>query len=638
MASALIGRRAELSWLRARVDLALGGFAHLVIVEGESGIGKTRLAHEALEHARRRRAAVQRGRCYDHLDLPYLPLRDSLLTAVAQSLTARGRHADAELVERARVDIDLTRLADTSSPETLSPEVIQRERTRELFALTDLVLEHVRIEPTVVFVDDVDWADTATIDLLRHLLFRLDDEQVPLLVLATSRADPAARAADGVSRLRSEPRTAVVHLNPLTALEATELLRQREPGAALDRARNLAAASGGNPLLIEALARDRRATGIGPAPAHPIVAAIGTTLDALSPAAARVVLTVAVLGPDAQRRRVLAISEADDDALDEAIVAGVLVEDGRKLAFSHPVYAHTAYDRASLAARRDLHQEAASILLEPRAIAHHLVAGDAVNDAEALERVRAAGNDALARGEWNEAARYYEAALARAAVAERDRRAPPSRRAQPPRQPATGTGRRPLRERTRAPGRRCRRRDPHRAAPLAHPVCDRHARAARRGARPRTAGGVGRRGRGRVARARGRGAGRAVAVVLGGVAHEAGRAVRRAGDGDRGGERGPLGVRPGDHGAERPAVGALRPAGIAGHAGGRRRARTRRARRLAARRRSGVPRAVGARVAGSLRRGRGARARVLRHRRAHAVPARAGSAAGRAHPARGRAR
>ena len=51
MASALIGRRAELAWLRGRVDLALGGFPHLVIVEGESGIGKTRLAHEALDHA-----------------------------------------------------------------------------------------------------------------------------------------------------------------------------------------------------------------------------------------------------------------------------------------------------------------------------------------------------------------------------------------------------------------------------------------------------------------------------------------------------------------------------------------------------------------------------------------------------------
>ncbi len=253
MASALIGRRAELAWLRARVDLALGGFPHLVFVEGESGIGKTRLAQEALEHARRRRAAVLRGRCYDHLDLPYLPLRDSLFGAMAESLRERGRTDDLAVVERARADAML------DGAGTAAPDTIQRERTRELFALTDLVLDHVRTTPTVLFIDDIDWADAATVDLLRHLLFRLDDEQVPLLVLATSRADPSARAADGIARLRSEPRTAVVHLNPLTPLEATELAREREPGAPIERARDLASASGGNPLLVEALARDRRA-------------------------------------------------------------------------------------------------------------------------------------------------------------------------------------------------------------------------------------------------------------------------------------------------------------------------------------------------------------------------------------------
>src|SRR3954468_16611080 len=184
MASALIGRRAELAWLRARVDLALGGFPHLVFVEGEAGIGKTRLAHEALEHARRRRAAVLRGRCYDHLDLPYLPLRDSLFTAIADSLRARGgRDADLALVERARAHDDL------EPADATTPEAIQRDRTRQLFALTDLVLEHARDTPPVIFVDAGDWADAATIDLLRRLLFRLDDEQVPLLVLATTRAD-----------------------------------------------------------------------------------------------------------------------------------------------------------------------------------------------------------------------------------------------------------------------------------------------------------------------------------------------------------------------------------------------------------------------------------------------------------------
>ncbi len=58
----------------------------------------------------------------------------------------------------------------------------------------------------VLFVDDIDWADGATLDLLRHVLFRLGDGAVPLLVVVTLRADPDARAAAGIERLRADPR------------------------------------------------------------------------------------------------------------------------------------------------------------------------------------------------------------------------------------------------------------------------------------------------------------------------------------------------------------------------------------------------------------------------------------------------
>ena len=406
MASALIGRRAELAWLRARVDLALGGFPHLVFVEGEAGIGKTRLAQEALEHARRRRAAVLRGRCYDNLDLPYLPLRDSLFVAMADALGAHGRDADLAVVERARADATLDGAA--------APDAIQRERTRELLALTDLVIDHVRTTPTVLFVDDIDWADAATVDLLRHLLFRLDDEQVPLLVLATTRADPSTRAADGIARLRSEPRTAVVHLNPLTPLEATELAREREPGAPIDRARDLASASGGNPLLVEALARDRRARPSllgGATPTHPIVAAVSATLDALSPPALQVVISVAVLGPDAHRRRVVALSGTNAVAVDEAIDAGVLVDDGTVLAFSHPIYAHTVYDRASTTTRQDLTAK------PPRSCASHArsrtISSRATRSPTATPSTRCAppATTRSPAASGTKAARYYEAAI-----------------------------------------------------------------------------------------------------------------------------------------------------------------------------------------------------------------------------------
>ena len=441
VSSALIGRRAELSWLRARVDVALGGFGHLVIVEGESGIGKTRLAQEALDHARRRRASVLRGRCYDHLDLPYLPLRDSLFVAIAD---AAASPADRDVLERVR--------ADALEPSTTdAPEVIERERTRTLLALTNLVLGYARTTPTVVFVDDVDWADAATIDLLRHLMFRLDDEHVPLLVLATSRADPTARAAEGVARLRSEPRTAVVHLNPLTRLEATELARERQPGCPIDRARNLATASGGNPLLVEALVRDEGSSPglLGAAPTHPMMAAVGATLDSLSRPAARVVLATAVLGPDAERAAVLTLSETSDAAIVEAIDAGVLVEDGTTLGFSHPIYAHTAYARASSATRRDQHVRAATVVHEERAIAHHLVAGGAlIDDRRAQVRAvggqRRAGPGRVGRGGPLLRGRAHPAAGTGGA----GRAAPPGR-AEPAGQPAAGPSRHPLRGRAR---------------------------------------------------------------------------------------------------------------------------------------------------------------------------------------------
>ncbi len=85
-AGTLVGRRLELSWLRTRFALVADGFAHLVLIEGEQGIGKTRLANEAVADARRAGATVLRGRCYEHLDLAYLPLRESLIASLEQSL------------------------------------------------------------------------------------------------------------------------------------------------------------------------------------------------------------------------------------------------------------------------------------------------------------------------------------------------------------------------------------------------------------------------------------------------------------------------------------------------------------------------------------------------------------------------
>ncbi|MET0160731.1 MAG: AAA family ATPase [Acidimicrobiales bacterium] len=426
-AGALVGRRVELSWLRTRFDLVTRGFPHLVIVEGEQGIGKTRLANEALAHARRAGATVLRGRCYEHLDLAYLPLRESMFAALSRSLAAHPhREDDVRLLSQVRARSEGEPGAGQSA------EVIERERTRQLLALTELVIEFAADTPCVLFIDDLDWADAATVDLLRHLLFRLDDEQVPLLVLATSRADPRARAAGAVAMLRSEPRTAVVLLHPLSELESTELARALDPSAALERAREIAAASGGNPLLVEALGREVGSSGVpgtpavlGGVPGHPVTAAIDSTCRALAPTTRTVLSAAAVLVPECTRDLLADVSGVDraelDRAVREAVEAGVLVDDGATLVFSHPLYGHTVYAQTSVPARRTLHASAATTLQERRergehvgvrSIAQHVIAADAGIERGVLDGyVRQAGDEALALGAWSEAARCYEALL-----------------------------------------------------------------------------------------------------------------------------------------------------------------------------------------------------------------------------------
>ena len=420
-----IGRRLELSWLRTRLDLARGGYPHLVIIEGEPGIGKTRLAQEALTEARAGGAAVLRGRCYEHLDLAYLPLRDSLFSAMTRALSVRpDRHSDMRLMEHVQED------SVPAGPDL--PETFERSHIRQLLALTELAIEFVSTTTTVVFVDDIDWADRATTDFLRHLLFRLDDEQIPLMIMTTSRADPHVRAGDWVAKLRNEPRAAVLFLHPLNPMESAELARSLRPGTPIEKARELAVASGGNPLLIEALSRYDggdsrlgRLSEMGRPPEHPVTDAVRSTLRSLSSDARSTISAAAVLGPDCTRALLSEVTGFERDrlarALNESTDVGVVVDDGPNVSFCHPLYSHIAYSLTLPVNRRALHAGAADALErsrirgEPvvvRSVAHHVIAAGPGSPIVLPEgRMRQAGEEALALGAWSEAARYFESAL-----------------------------------------------------------------------------------------------------------------------------------------------------------------------------------------------------------------------------------
>ena len=109
---ALVGRRRELSWLRTRLEQCTHGFAHMVLIEGEPGIGKTRLARELLDDARRAGIRAITGRCYEQLDLAYLPLRESLFPTLLDEFAQRsGYERELALLRRIEGESDAVDLS-----------------------------------------------------------------------------------------------------------------------------------------------------------------------------------------------------------------------------------------------------------------------------------------------------------------------------------------------------------------------------------------------------------------------------------------------------------------------------------------------------------------------------------------------
>ena len=428
------------------------------------------------------------------------------------------RAADIELLERVRASASLARRPTTlprsssaSAPASSSPSPSSCSSTCST-------------TPSVVFVDDVDWADAATVDLLRHLMFRLDDVSVPLLVLATSRADPTPRRRGGgrppalraPHRGRAPPlahRSSRPPSSPTRAASPTAPTtgpRPRRPRAAATRSwsRRSSVTVGSTPALF------------GTAPAHPVLAAVGTTIDGLSDAAGRAVLATAVLGPDAarhvcrhhQRRRRARGRRGDRRrrARRRRHHARVPPPDLR----AHRV-------RARRRSRRAGHAPRAATVVQRRdaPIAHHLVAGDAVTDAR-----RSGVCAPPPTTPWPAARGRRPPATSRprspapsppSEQAELHRRAGLSRRGNLQLAPAVV----PLRGRARGARARRRRRPPAPSCTCGGSAAASAPRRCWAWSRDRgAAGGAGRRGRGRPTRARGRGAGRAVAVVLGRVA------------------------------------------------------------------------------------------------------------------------
>ncbi|MCT2584360.1 helix-turn-helix transcriptional regulator [Actinophytocola gossypii] len=355
-ASALVGRDAELSRLVELTDDLAAGTGRALLIEGEPGIGKSSLARAAVAAAEERGYQVFWAEG-DELGqaLPLRPLLDALW---ARELDNEPRLATIQRLLRGEV-------SGGADPTTAASEQM-------LTLLTELC----SAGPTVLVVDDLQWADAATIGVWEMLTRWVD--RSALLLIGVVRPIPQRDELDAVRRAVGEPGTVRLGGLPQGAIaNLVTAISSGEPGEDLLR---LADGAAGNPLyvteLMEALLRSDRlkvndsgvveVTG-GPVP-ESLYAAIAHRLDFLPRDLRTTLQAAALLGMDFLVSDLALVRNARIvdlvPALDEACAAGVLREVRERLAFRHPLIRRALYDDIAEAVRPAWHRDAARALAE----------------------------------------------------------------------------------------------------------------------------------------------------------------------------------------------------------------------------------------------------------------------------------
>jgi predicted ATPase/DNA-binding SARP family transcriptional activator/transposase-like protein len=256
-----VGREKEYSHIVRCLEGASHGRGALILIGGEAGVGKTRLAQEAIQYAQvHLKASALIGRCTElgtrqSYQAPLLALRDFLSKLSPQSLTTLPALGTSVLAPWLP---DLEQLVRTSKPlPALSPE---QERLR-FFEGTKLLFLHLAhsFTPLVVFLDDLHWADASTIDLLDYLSLRITEGA--LVIIGTYRTEAVCQGSGLNQLLQRAAREAIegnshsLQLATLPETAITEMLMQTAPTTRHHErhSRYLKRESGGNPFFLVAL-------------------------------------------------------------------------------------------------------------------------------------------------------------------------------------------------------------------------------------------------------------------------------------------------------------------------------------------------------------------------------------------------
>ncbi|HEX9641971.1 MAG TPA: AAA family ATPase, partial [Candidatus Krumholzibacteria bacterium] len=371
-----IGRQQELAELRRWLDDARSCHGATGVVSGELGIGKTRLAEEFIARARGS-VILGQGRWYESREMPaYLGLREALRALVEREDV---RHAigkeSAHWQELARLGPEF---ADALG---CGPGGDASDEQYRLWRAVALLLEaSSSICPTVITLDDVQWADGGSLALLGFL--GRDVRRLPVLIIATYRdgdIQPEHPLNNTIADLVRAQVLRTRHLDGLTRMEVAELAAGMTTSAVpSDVVDVLHRETRGNPLFIGELVRDVLATRSIAGAASPLTSAeirvpeglqqvIARRLSDLSPECRRILALASVLGREFELSLIETMSDLPRasvlQAIDEALATGTINElvPGR-FSFHHPLLRSVVYEGLTAAQQLSSHLRAAQAL------------------------------------------------------------------------------------------------------------------------------------------------------------------------------------------------------------------------------------------------------------------------------------
>lgn len=393
--AAFVGRARELTLARDALLAASKGAGGCVLVEGEPGIGKTRLLREITAEARARRFGVfQTAGAEIERDVPFGVLRGLI-----------------------------------GSPD---PEPIPTEGADRRFVLLDRIqdaVEKMAIDgPLLLAVEDLHWADEPSLVALHRIARRAPE--LPLAVFLTTR--PLPRGDDFDRLLRSLHQVGGHHhtLGPLSDEEVRTLLADLLGAMPGQTVLAQADSASGNPLflteLIRALHSDRLLEvrdGVAEAPPGAVPPSLRLTIvrsfGFLGASTVELLRSAALLGVSFSFPDLAAVLDRKpedlSEDLSEAVRTGIFVEDGDRLAFRHELVREAVYQDKPLAMRKALHRQAGRRLAANEApatlVAAHMELASEPGDIEAVTWLQRAADASLSRS-VEAYVRYLERALA----------------------------------------------------------------------------------------------------------------------------------------------------------------------------------------------------------------------------------